>query len=1059
MANETPLERSILDIPLSGGANERDRSEVGRAGGPPFLTKVDNLEQERTGSWSKRPGSSVLGSVNDDAGDSLVSPTRLMRIKGGGLATIMAYGTGSNNAGKFMVYSEAASRMKAAGDAPRLHVTGVENVSGSANSEDPTGSCVASTPKYHAIIEEVITDTSLTATQLYVSIYDRKLQSKVYSYPLKAMATLAGYDLNINNAVVCAVGSIVHVLFAGDDNATFEGLLLGFVINTGAVLPVYSAVTLTELHSLAADSVTILDYAAGSDRVYVLYDATAGRYVRSVGDDGASISSDTLTGALSIYATDSKLWYITSANLGARNLVTLTTVDVAAAAHGGYGTGTPYIYADNNESVYVAVSNASATFGGSTIYSVGYYKTSAPNGTTLNHKGYLDGWKLAACPFGDGTTGEAFIHVIKDNGTDQAQHNIVRLDTVTGYVTSSIPSATIACAMEPHFAVVKLNLLCRYYRSQNQSAAEPGQYSFGALVCIQTAARSFCSAVYTMSKSGAGRVSVAEFGGVTHVSGGFNSTYAGEELADSGFNDQPTVNTADSGVAGNLYGAYKYVAVFRYTDPIGNVTFSRVSNISSVTVASKKVTVKITAPAVGSKYGIPAVEVYRTKAGGTIYYLCGSSQFGTAYQSVTMASGTTRFCTLTDNYSDATLDDGPLMFRQPGTANSAVDRYPPPPGLVMCQHKDRLFVTDASGLRVMYSSFHVDGEAAWFNPVFSFVVHGGSGRVTAMASMDGRLFIFKRDGIFVVDGDGPAEGGVAGNEFSPPMRLATEYGCVDHRSIIVSTEGIIYRSQRGIELLTRSLQVKWIGERVQDTVDAHDTVKGALLDHSGRYRILLADNSANTAGEDETSILNGCELVYDIPGDCWSRNYFSDLTTADAGTAKIYNSIAMADLDGLGETVCYAAQGGIRYQDDTTSMDDGYTTAATEHYPSFKIETSWVKLGQQSRHRFSKAMFLAKKLSGSNHSITVSLGVNYNDTYSQTKTFQPGTFNSAAIEELILQISSQEVLAVRMKVTDAAPTDTTTYPVGKGEACDILGLSVEVAQKRGAPTLDSDRRG
>ncbi len=338
-------------------------------------------------------------------------------------------------------------------------------------------------------------------------------------------------------------------------------------------------------------------------------------------------------------------------------------------------------------------------------------------------------------------------------------------------------------------------------------------------------------------------------------------------------------------------------------------------------------------------------------------------------------------------------------------------------------------------MRVYYSDFFVDGEGTWYNPAMSFFVHGGSGPITGLASMDGRLFIFKGKGIWAVDGDGPGESGPTGSEFSPPTRLATEYGCIDHRSIVVTTEGIVYRSARGIELLTRSLQVVWVGDSVQNTVNTYPYTVGAAYDSFGRVHILLS----SAAPAPTVTGATGCELVWDIPGKAWSVHY----STGHAGVyGRAVQDIAVADVGGV-ETLLYADPAlGVAYADPTTGLD------GSAQVP-WVFESGWIRMSQQVRQRVSNILFLGQK--HSNHAMKVSLAYNYVDSYTQSHTWEPDVLNTLAIEELAIKPTVQQVLAIRVKIEELTPSDTGTYPLGTGRGVDLLGLSAEIASLSGAP--------
>ncbi|MDD5374475.1 hypothetical protein [Acidithiobacillus sp.] len=1014
--NNTPLFKELVHLNLAGGVNERDRPET--ADPTTTLTRVENLIQDQTGAYIKRAGTPVLGAT-------ISEPTKLLRLREG-LGAI-------GNSGNFYHYQENLGAWLDKGDMPAFTAT-ADFITSSGPNVTPLILEVASCSAFHAIIVQAGTNSSGGGAAKFLLVYDRD-----------AGVVVARYDIFVQFATtvtpkIAFVGDrYLHLYTIGSGTG-----LLGVVVDTRVAMP--ATLTTTALDATGA---SITDIAVHTDRSIILFTHTATKYVLSMSNAGAALQSQSIAGALQIANSGTKLWYSTATNIGAKDPAALTSDLVATAAHGGAAAG--YLAATSANRLYYVSQSTTTTFGTSTTTTL-TVATTAANGTSLTTQHVIDGWAVASAPFIHAATGNAYLHVTKASGLTVTPHAVLNItegfNAINVMTANSYYSTKLACSLEPHIATANSNVL-RYFSQDN--------LHFHPAVPVQTVARGFGYAVFNLKANGHADVATAIFGGANHVSGGCHSTYAGDQLSESGFVDFPLVNTTSS--ATGITGSFKYIAVYRFMDEAGSVTWSRTSPVSSITVANKQVDVSILPCNVTNRDALllaaptpcnEVVELYRTATGGTQYYLCASSQIGTPAAGLgtqVLALGAARQITVADTLADATLITQPALFRQPGTPNSAVDRYPPPCGNPLVQHKDRLFTVDPYGQRVYYSSFFVDGENAWFNPAFSFFVHGASGPITALASMDGRLFVFKRNGIFVVDGDGPPEGGPSGNEYSPPQRLATEFGCVDHRSLAITTEGLVYKSDRGVELLTRSLQVKWLGEKVQNTVDANPKVTGAAIDSAGRYHLGLAASDTDTATQIVTA---GVEVVYDFTAGCWTVSHHTD---AGGTYDRCFQDICRADLVGLGEVLCYAdPYGYVVYEDYTSGLDRGSA------YIPWTIETAWVKTGQQNRARFSKALLLAKKLSGANHSITISAAYNYVDSYTQVGTFEPDTINEAALEELTLNLNRPEGIAVRLLFEEGPPTDTSTYPVGTGRGCDVLGIGLEIAQKTGAPKLASGQK-
>ncbi len=1016
--NSDPVQKQLLQLTLDKGVNERDRPET--ADPASTLSRVENLLQDQGGSWVKRYGTPKLGGVSTDDNGVGFNPVKLLRLKGG---------LGMISGGKFYQYVENISRFTSKDELPDFNVIGADQVVSSGPSCSPKIHSVASSTKFHAMAYEA--GVGVTFDNGYrIVLYDRNSGAVVKS-------------IDPGTDIFGAAVTTLKLAFVGDRYLhvwALAGTVKSAVYDTAAV-PI--ALVTTAIVQAASPS-TLVDIDVTSDRSFALTDLGGTTTLRGNLNTGVAMtgSATTTSPAIAISVFGTSVWYTTTTNAGARLTTNLATVAVADAAGGPGNTANIVATSASLASGIYGAITSTPGFGGSTISRI------VIGGFTI------DGWALASKPFT--LDGDVYVHLVKSAGLTVASHVIAKvtygsLNQVTGQLYNSL---RLAAGLEPMLGVANSDVL-KYFLV--------GTAEYCPAVAIQSVARGYAYCVFSAKSRFHSNVVTQVFGGQNYISGGAHCVLGANRIQESGFADMPIINGVQSGTAGPT-GSFKHIAVYRFVDESGAVTWSRTSVLDSTTTVNKGVDVVVSPPAITMRdvkwTGNPlpqlqSVEVYRTKSGGTVYYLCGSSQTGTPASGLLtqlISLDGNKFYSFTDVMTDANLITQPTLFRQPGTANAAVDRYPPPASNLLCQHKDRLFTTDPYGVRVYYSSFFVDGETAWYNPAFSFFVHGGSGPITGLVSMDGRLFVFKRDGIFVVDGDGPAEGGVSGNEYSPPMRLATEYGCVDHRSIVVTTQGVVYRSARGIEILTRSLQVKWLGERVQTTVDANTKVTGSVLDTFGRVHICLAASDSGTSSQQGT--ITGVELVYDFSTDAWSISKH----TGAGGTANhCVQDICMADLYDIGETVCYAdsslsPNGCVCYTNPASGLDRGAS------YIGWTVETVWIRMGQQMRQRFTKAFLLAKKLSGANHKIVVSVAYNFVDSYTQVATFQPNVINAAAIEELSVNLATEQALAIRLLIQESAPTDTGTYPVGTGRGCDLLGLMVEAAAIQGAPRLAAGQK-
>ena len=1133
---QVPLEKQLVNLDLAKGMDERTRPELN--GG---ITLIENLVQDQTGAWTKRGG--TTGIIPEDvsgSGARPLYPKKIVQLVGG-------WGVIANN-GRLLVKQDTTSAFRVRQRAMDFSVASAAFVGSSGSGAQTTleASLVfaaAGCSTHDAYIMHRQTMSGATTT-FKLSVIERSSGVEyVYDYSL---VTAAGNNI----AKMVFIGDrYLQVFTSGGFGGTSNGIYC-VTIDTAAVMPVNeAALTAT---TIITGNLNFHDVIAGATLSYVLHSNIGGivaRQVEVVNTVGAVVDTATYPAAetytsLALNEATSTLWMVGNAGNQVQGVNSALVATVTTLMYNpGITIGVAaYITSDQtSNTLHVVVHNQNAfngTAGTHYIDSLVVWTIATVGGAAVCAGG-MYGWKLSSVPFWSSVTAKVYAHLTKSDvytvGEPRTTLGEVGTNVIADLSTHkpfwrntaalAIPygSFRIACCLEPFSGLARVGVVSKYRYGC------PDGYSLTAFVPFQTFRGTAGIGAYRLVLAHSGSYGSCNFGGSTHIAHGGLNSYDGRNFYECGIVDQPiAVRTTPAATPGNLSGSYRYYTVFRHTDANGAAAYSRVYGpITAVNVAAStgQNTFVIQPHGITNRDAgsdsVPIVEVFRTKNGGTQFYLVASTQHvgiaGSTTPLVTeiTSNTTTGLLTFTDNTADTVLAVQAIMYRQPGTTNSPVDRYAPPAARFVVQHKDRLFCTDAFGQRVCYSSFFVDGEQPWFNPAFSFYVHAGTGPITALASMDGRLFVFKRDAIFVVDGDGPGEAGPTGNEFSPPQSLASVYGCVDHRSLVVTPKGIMYRSTRGIEMLSRSLQVDWVGERVYTTLDANPSTTGSCIDRNSRVRWTLAAAEPTSGFYYQT----GVQVIYDTACDAWSVERHTGYTGI---YGQAYANIGVVNDNGTSKVVFADGYIGIATEDLVTRQDSlGY-------YVPFKIESGWIKQGPQARQRVSDIMLLAKKRIGANHALKISFAYDYSDTYTQTYTWEPGALNAFALEELNMQPSKQTVLAIRVKVEDQAPAlvpivsstgatpivltlaaghgfvnggtivvanhtlnigangtwvvaaasateitltgsvgsgvgpggadGTAQYPVGTGAGCDILAVTAEVAPKLGAPKLAAGQK-
>lgn len=1060
--NSLPLEKVLLQMDLSKGLDERFRTESG-GDQSSLATTVNNLVQNQAGGWTKRIGTTPLFTLSNQ---------RKLIQTPSGLAVV-----DSNN--DLYHFDEKKGTLDAKNKLSEFRVSARYSSSASMPTTQRVLSSI-SNDDYDIVIHEGGPNARVTQS-LIMSVFARESGTE-HRYDITSMG---GTSTNLLYAKMAFVknSTIFHVWV--QDSTT--GDLYVTKVDTSAAWPNNSG-SFTTVLAQAGAAETLRDV-CGTSTGTVAVCGAGGAF--SATASGLSIANQ-MTTVYQSCDSDGGNTYLLCDTGGVLEIKQTTDANIAVTT-GGWtdALASTTNTANNPDSIAVAVDgndvkicvmqhqSASATMG-STIPKILTYACKLSD-ASLGLVSTIYGWYALSNPFAGPTSAvdgpQFYCHLYKSEATADVPgtvgpHVVVNVGARDGstfvkniwlYSGSyrTLDSLRIAAVLDPYNGIIRA-VEPRSYPApvstttplvRTRVAVTPNGSTYNICVASRLVARTGSFGFFTLTPSDYKARQAVEFGGNNYISGGVLAQYDGWQPVEQGFLDYPQFRAIDSGVAGNVNGLVSYVMIYKSISSNGTVSYSRVYGPVSVTVANHKVTIRAVGPHVssrfGNRFGIQnqgdvTLELYRTVSGGTQYFLCSTSQTtsGTPSTQDLQLQATDSYFEATDNLTDAALQANPLLYRQPGTANTSLDRYPAPSCDTICTHKDRVFVVDSFGQRVYYSSFFVDGEAPWFSPAFSFMVHGGHGPITAICSMDGRLFIFKKDGVWVVDGDGPPENGGDGTEFSPPVAVATRYGCTDPRSLVVTPIGIMYRSSRGIELLNRSLQVQWIGDRVKVSLPSYPITTAAIMDKDGRVRFMCvqAEDGSGT----------GKEFVYDTNYDCWSTATYKIGGAADVPVFSAdrftYNGA---------ETVVLSTGSTCVRLNESTFLDDTY-------YVPWQFETSYVRpAGMQGRFQLNSCMVLGKRIS--NHGLRVSLDFDY-EGYTLSKcaqTWQPSELKQKTLVEVIKTptLTQFRPVSVRAKVEDIAPTDTTSYPVTTGQGMDLLGITFNVSPMAGAQFVAPFRKG
>lgn len=430
--------------------------------------------------------------------------------------------------------------------------------------------------------------------------------------------------------------------------------------------------------------------------------------------------------------------------------------------------------------------------------------------------------------------------------------------------------------------------------------------------------------------------------------------YDGYRWTEQGFHVGPeVVATPVQSTAGALTqtGTYEYKFWYEWTDSQGEihrgpespgttVELTGVNDEVTILVPTLRVTQKANVRVcVGRSLNGDTATLYRvssldpTTAGDPNGYLANDTSVDTV--------------TFVDRMSDADA----RLEEQLYTVGGILSNDPVPLGSHITAGKNRLFCTDAEdGNIVRFSKRFAFGFAAEFAPELQHDIDPLGGNITALATMDDVVYAFKAGAIFAFNGDGPFEDGstasggiVAG--FSGSQLITSDVGCTDPSSIVLTPHGLMFKSSKGLRLITRAREIVPVG----DPVTAYDaqTVRRATV-MPDRTAVLFLTSS-------------GSSLYFDYDSKQWST--FTNHEGFDA---------AVVD-----NTYHYLRTDDVVFRETPGEYLDG-TARIT-----LRLETAWLHLHEhlQGFQRFWKLLLLGTWASP--HQLGVSYRLSFDEAWSE----------------------------------------------------------------------------
>jgi hypothetical protein len=316
----------------------------------------------------------------------------------------------------------------------------------------------------------------------------------------------------------------------------------------------------------------------------------------------------------------------------------------------------------------------------------------------------------------------------------------------------------------------------------------------------------------------------------------------------------------------------------------------------------------------------------------------------------------------------------------------------------------------------------VPGETPWHHDTLQIPIESED-EVIALASVDGSAVVFTRRAIFVVPVE-PSNAAISAGGFGVPRRLAVNAGCLDPRSVVVTGLGVFFQSDRGIEILTRSLSVEYIGEKIQTTFANYPNVVAAVLDvRNSLVRFSLAQTGSTTVGID---------AVFDLTIQQWST--FDVKTGAGASAQSV--SAAYGIHSGEWRYLWLESDGTVHFESNTSWLDKSSSWVPLKWIPA------WVKTELQREHQFWQSVLLHDRKTA------CGLLAEFATDWADFSSGDDKVWTEAEFANFTRQVElrwTKRGQAFKARISDSAPA-----VLGTGQGVELVGLSIDLAPHQGA---------
>lgn len=362
------------------------------------------------------------------------------------------------------------------------------------------------------------------------------------------------------------------------------------------------------------------------------------------------------------------------------------------------------------------------------------------------------------------------------------------------------------------------------------------------------------------------RFATASLGGTLYTAASCMVSTSGAMLVEAGFVDTPVVASA-VGVASGAGGltpnaTYTLAVTYEWFDELGVLHTSEPSEFKQVTLGPTEDTIDVEIVGAHSLRR----NVTATTLGLATYQViwlsdADSDQLHRVRTDALNFTGYGNYSiALSLDFTSADILAGEIIYVQ---SQRPLVSAAPYPCRFIAANSSRMLIGGLPDPSMVQESLDLfPGEALLWSQDIGFFAKV-RGVVTGVAYLDERRIVFTETEIFQIPGDGIDVNG--NGTFGPPIKLPSDGGCIDWRSIVECSLGLFFQLDTDkIYLLPRGGGAPtWLGEAVRDQLALFPSIRAATLIRADQTVRFFCANSGNT---------DSIVLVYSIRHKEWFQH-------------------------------------------------------------------------------------------------------------------------------------------------------------------------------------------